>query len=72
MDIRVMNVSHCETISLTKNAFQWEAYRPLVDRILARTGQGGVCPGGVCLGGRGVYPSMQWGQTLPLWTDRHL
>ena len=36
---------------------------------------GGVCPGvsaqrGVFLGG--VYPSMQWGDTLPLWTDKHL
>ena len=31
-----------------KNAFQWDAYRPLVDRIPACTGQGGV------------YPSMHW------------
>ena len=29
-----------------KNAFQWDAYRPLVDRIPACTAQGGVCPGG--------------------------
>ena len=44
-----------------KNAFQWDAYRPLVDRIPACTGQGGgvsqnalarseCLPGGVCLG----------------------
>ena len=39
-----------------KNAFQWDAYRPLVDRILACTAQRGVsalgrgvCPGGVYL-----------------------
>ena len=31
-----------------KNAFQWDAYRPLVDRIPACTVQGGV------------YPSMHW------------
>ena len=36
-----------------KNAFQWDAYRPLVDRIPACNAQGGggVCPGGVCPGG---------------------
>ena len=32
-----------------KNAFQWDAYHPLVDRIPACTGQGGVCPGEGCL-----------------------
>ena len=48
--------------SLNKYAFQWDAYRPLVDRIPAGTVQRGglprVClpPGGVCLGvfARGV------------------
>ena len=45
-----------------KNAFQWDAYRLLVDRIPACTGQGamcipactgwgGVCQGCVCTGG---------------------
>ena len=34
-----------------KNAFQWDAYRPLVDRILQYLrGGGGVCPGGVYQG----------------------
>ena len=51
-----------------KNAFQWDAYRPLVDRIPACTVQGGVC---LCSSGGAVYPSMQWDRH-PLWTDRHL
>ena len=38
-----------------KNAFQWDAYRPLVDRIPARTGQGG-CVSQHALG-RGVCVS---------------
>ena len=46
-----------------KNAFQWDAYRPLVDRIPACTVQRGVWPR-VCLP-RGVYPSMQWGRHPP-------
>ena len=31
------------------NAFQWDAYRPLVDRIPACTAQGGVSGQGVCV-----------------------
>ena len=36
-----------------KNAFQWDAYRPLVDRLLAGCLLWGVCllGGGVCAGG---------------------
>ena len=46
-------------IMMDKNAFQWDAYRPLVDRIPALTG--GVCPGGAvcpgaCLSRRGCLP----------------
>ena len=46
-----------------KNAFQWDAYRPLVDHIPACTVQGvsawGCFPGrDVCPGWGGVYPSM--------------
>ena len=66
-----------------KNAFQWDAYRPLVDRITACTGQGGVSAGGgVCLpggclpGGLNYWvildPPEDQRQTSPLWTDRHL
>ena len=42
-----------------KIAFQWDAYRPLVDPIPACTVQGGVCPGGVSVRGylpRGCLP----------------
>ena len=43
-------------ILIHKNAFQWDAYRPLVDRIPACTAHvEGVCPGGVYLPG-GTYP----------------
>ena len=55
-----------EEFKRNKNAFQWDAYRPLVDCIPACTGkgvcipactrQGGVCPGGVCLGVCGRHP----------------
>ena len=70
-----------------KNAFQWDGYRPLVDRIPACTAWGGglpsgsVCPWGVSDHG-GCLPrdvSAQRGvsqhaieHTLPMWTDRHL
>ena len=39
-------------IAFNKIAFQYDAYRPLVDRIPECTaqGDGGVCPGCVCLG----------------------
>ena len=41
-------------IKINKNAFQWDAYRPLVDRIPP------------CTAWRGVYPSMHWaGGCLP-------
>ena len=45
-----------------KNAFQWDAYRPLIDRIPACTvaGGGGTCLGGTCPGG---VPAM--GGTCP-------
>ena len=70
-----------------KNAFQWDAYRPLVDHIPACTVVGGcTCPGvvyllGVYLPRRGV-PA--WGERVylpggylpryspPPWSDRHL
>ena len=66
---------HAIFISRNKNAFQWDAYRPLVDRIPAYTVQGGVCLGGVsapwgCLP-RGVCPGgvcpggPAWGGCLP-------
>ena len=44
-------------ISTYKNAFQWDAYRPLIDRIPARTVAGGYLLGGVPAGGtcQGVY-----------------
>ena len=47
----------CLNLKINKNAFQWDAYRPLVDRIPACTGQGRGCLPvgclleGVCLGG---------------------
>ena len=49
-------------LQINKNAFQWDAYRPLVDRIrnIHRGGgvsaQGGVYPGGVCP--RGFCPGV--------------
>ena len=48
------------TVSINnKNAFQWDAYRPLVDRIAACTVAGGyTCPGGTCPGGGGI--PAQW------------
>ena len=58
-----------------KNTFQWDAYRPLVDRIPACTTKvgfclwfGGVCPEGVSTFGPGgaVYPSMQWDRHPPV------
>ena len=59
---------------VNKNALQWDAYRPLVDRIPACTAWG-CLPGGVCLGGvcpdGGYLSQHEMGQT-PLWTDRHL
>ena len=61
--------------SPNKNAFQWDAYRPLVDRIPACTAQKGVSTQGVSAQG-GVYPgggvcpgrgnSMQWGRDPPV------
>ena len=39
-----------------KNAFQWDAYRPLVDRIPACTVAGGTCPGGEPAQGGCTYP----------------
>ena len=40
-----------------KYAFQWDAYRPLVDRIPACTAQGGICPrGGGAARGGGCLP----------------
>ena len=45
----------------SKNAFQLDAYRPLQ---WPSGGGGSVCPGGVCLGRRGVCQegvSVQWG-----------
>ena len=61
---------------LDKNAFQWDAYRTLVDRIPACTA-GGVCPvGGVsawgCLPSGGVSTQVEgvsqhpMGQTPPV------
>ena len=66
--------------SPNKNAFQWDAYRPLVDRIPACTAQEGVSTQGVSVqggGGVGVCPGEgeyqhAMGQRPPLWTDRHL
>ena len=40
-----------------KNAFQWDAYCPLVDRIPACTAQGVYLPGGVPAGGC-TFPGM--------------
>ena len=51
-----------------KNAFQWDAYHPLVDRLPACTGQG-VSVHGVCVW---QTPSRNQWQTPPPWTDRHL
>ena len=48
---------------MNRNAFQWDAYRPLVDHIPACTawGVGGVYPSMHCMGGGwGVYPNMHW------------
>ena len=60
-----------------KNAFRWDAYRPLVDCIPACTAQGGCLPGvGVSavgsasgLGG-GVVSQHAMGQTPPPPVDR--
>ena len=51
--LRDINSKACEN----KNALQWDAYHPLVDRISACTTRGGVSAQGegcVCLGGTGV------------------
>ena len=67
--------------SKNKNAFQWDAYRPLVDRIPAYTVQGaylnrgGVPAWGIPAAGclPGVCVSQHaMGQTSTLWKDRHL
>ena len=64
-----------------KNAFQWDAYHRLVDRIPACTARGGVCQGwgggvfqGVSARGRGgmCIPPCNGADTPPPWTDRHL
>ena len=53
-----------------KNAFQWDEFRLLVDRIPVCTGrgclpEGGVCPGGVSARG-GVCPGgSAWGVCIP-------
>ena len=58
-----------ETPFENKNVFQWDAYRPLVDRIPALDRGEGVHPsmhwagGGcipACIGQGGVYPCMHW------------
>ena len=65
-----MNMRNMDVIE-NKNAFQWDAYRPLVDRIPACivqgavSAQGGVCTGGVSARGWDVYPIMQWGRHPP-------
>ena len=46
---------------LIKNAFQWDAYRPLVDRIPACT----VVRGCTCLGGNCPRGCTCWGVYLP-------
>ena len=55
---------------INKNAFQWDAYRPLGDRLPG----GGCLPGGVCLwsweGVSATHPQDQ--RQTPPWTDRHL
>ena len=43
-----------------KNAFQWDAYRPLVDRIPACTAQEGEYPKMHWVGRGYVYPNMHW------------
>ena len=48
------------TIVNNKNAFQWDAYHPLVDRIPACTGQGGGVYPSMHWAGGCVYPSMHW------------
>ena len=45
-----------------KNAFQWDAFRPLVGHIPACTAQG-VCIS-ECTGQECVYPSMCWGGSV--------
>ena len=59
-----------------KNAFQWDAYRPRVDRIPACTAQErSVCRGLSVLGvsARGVcIPACNRADTPPLWSDRQL
>ena len=66
----IVSIQVLREVPHNKNAFQWDAYRPLVDRIPACTGE--------CLplvpGGRGGCVSQHaMGQTTPPpWTDRHL
>ena len=48
--------------TMYRNAFQWDAYRPLVDRIPACTVQEGCLPRGECLPGGGCLPR---GRCLP-------
>ena len=59
------NYFHKTNPLVNKNAFQWDAYRPLVDPIPACTGQGG------CLR-RGVADTPRTKGRHPPWTDRHL
>ena len=74
----ILTKNWLEVTTINKNAFQWDAYHPLVDRIspaLCRgvsargvSARGGVCPRGVCSGGgvcSGVYSSMQWSRHPP-------
>ena len=54
IELYANNDGNCETqknedFLRNKNAFQWDAYHPLVDRIPACTAKG-----------RGLYPSMHW------------
>ena len=64
MQFQLVNIS-TDTL-LHKNAFQWDVYRPLVDRIPVCNGWGMSAWGMSASGPRGgVYPSMQWGRHSP-------
>ena len=67
--LNCVQLYNSEHLRSNKNAFQWDAYHPLVDRTQACTAQGGVCPRGCLSGGclpRRCIPACNGADTPPV------